>query len=290
MLKRAQEAPLRPPHSSNASITITGSSSHGTSSRPDNGVSMRFLKRRSISDELCSLLCLTKCRRKEGYKRARSQATTRQRESVVIVVDCVRSNRSDITCLFWSCDWVEMLAAKADFPTPGDPLIQIIVWPLVFLTLVSIACRMSLWMPSIHDLRSLSFFTPRALTKSSSSFFSTTVFLIYDIKFSIHECWPWITDNLPWIFETPACTDLTSFAMVADTTNQKAWTMNIGTETTPCSTKISIWRSRSNLSAKASQLSHNSIAFERQRGCIWLGRQIPSQMNSYVRVQFSSHF
>ena len=102
MLKRAQEAPLRPPHSSNASITITGSPSHG-SSRLNNDVSMNFLKRRPISDELWSLLCLTKCRRKEGYKRERLQATTRQRESVVIVVDCVRSNQNYITCLFWSC-------------------------------------------------------------------------------------------------------------------------------------------------------------------------------------------
>ena len=167
-----------------------------------------------------------------------------------------------------------MLTAKADFPTPGDPLIQIILWPLVFLTLVSVACRMPLWVPSIHDLCSLSFFHPRALTKLSSSFLSATVISFYDIKFSIHECRPWITDNLPWIFQTPACMDLMSFAMAAGTTNQKTWTMNIGTETRPCSTKISIWRSRSNLSAKASRLSHNSIAFEQQRGCILLGRQI----------------
>ena len=54
-----------------------------------------------------------------------------------------------VTCLFWSSSWVEMLTAKADFPIPGDPLIQIILWLLVFLTLVSIACRMSLRMPSI---------------------------------------------------------------------------------------------------------------------------------------------
>jgi len=217
---------------------------------------MRFLKRRSISGELCSLLCLTKCRWKEGYKRARSQATTCQRESVVIVVDCVRSNRNDITCLFWSYSRIEMLATKTDFPTPGDPLIQIILWPLVFSTLVSIARRMSLRVPSIHDLHSLSFFPPRALT---SSFFSVTVFPFYDIKFSIHECWPWITDNLPWIFETPACMDLTSFAIGTDTTNQTTWIMNMGTETRPCSTKICIWRSLSNLSAKASRLSRNSI-------------------------------
>ena len=40
--------------------------------------------------------------------------------------------------------------------------------------------------------------------------------------------------------KTPACMDLTSFAMAAGTTNQKTWTINIGTETRPCSTKISI--------------------------------------------------
>ena len=95
-----------------------------------------------------------------------------------------------LTCLFWSRSWVEMLTAKADFPTPGDPLIQIILWPLVFLTLVSIGCRMPLRVPSIHDLSSLSFFLPRTLTKSSSSFFSATVFSFYDINISIHECRP----------------------------------------------------------------------------------------------------
>ena len=66
-----------------------------------------------------------------------------------------------LTCLFWSCSWVEMLAAKADFLTPGDPLIQITLWPPVFLTSVSIACRMSLRVPSIHNLHSLSFFPPQ---------------------------------------------------------------------------------------------------------------------------------
>ena len=146
-------------------------------------------------------------------------------ESVVIVVDCVRSNRNDITCLFWSCSRVEMLAAKADFPTPGDPLIQIILWPPVFLTSVSIACRMSLQMPSIHGSHILSLFPPRVLTKSSSSFCSAT-----------------------------------AATMAADTMNQTTWTMNIGTETRPCSTRISIRRSRSNIFAKSSSLSRNSIA------------------------------
>ena len=189
-----------------------------------------------------------------------------------------------------------MLTAKADFPTPGDPLIQIILWPPAFLASVSIAGRMSLRVPSIHDLRSLSFFLPRALTKSSSSFFSATVFSFYDINFSIHECRPRITHNLPWIFETPAWMDLTSFAMVAGTTNKTTWTMNIGTETRPCSTKISMRRSRSNLSAKASRLSRNSFSLH-----FWTATRMyltgttdsvknPSQMNSYVRVQFLSHF
>jgi len=125
-----------------------------------------------------------------------------------------------------------MLTAKADFSTPGDPLIQITLWPPAFLTSVSITCRMSLWVPSIYDLCSLSFFPPRALT------FFATVFSFYDIKFSIHKCWSWITDNLPWIFEKLACMDLMSFAMVTDTTNQTTWTINIGTETRPCSMKI----------------------------------------------------
>ena len=41
----------------------------------------------------------------------------------------------------------------------------------------------------------------------------------------------------------------------ADTTNQTTWTINIGTKTRTCSTKIFIRRSQSNLSAKASRLS-----------------------------------
>ena len=49
-----------------------------------------------------------------------------------------------LTCLFWSSNWVEMIATKVDFPTLEDFLIQIILWLLVSLTLVSIACRMSL--------------------------------------------------------------------------------------------------------------------------------------------------
>ena len=88
-----------------------------------------------------------------------------------------------------------MLTAKADFPTPGDPLVQIILWLLVLLTSVSIACKMSLWVPSIYNLHSLSFFPPSTLT------FSATVFSFYNLKFPIYKCWLWITDDLSWIFE-----------------------------------------------------------------------------------------
>ena len=148
---------------------------------------MRSSKRWLIPGELRHLSCLTKYWWKEGYRRARSQATTRQRESVLIVVDCVRSNRNEITCLFWSCSRIKILAAKADFPTPGDPLTQIILWPSTLLTSDSIACRMSLRVSFIHGSCSSSFFPPRVLTKSSSSFFSATSFWVSDIRFSINE-------------------------------------------------------------------------------------------------------
>ena len=160
-----------------------------------------FLKRRSILDELCSLLYLTKCWQKKGYRQARSQAMTCQRESVVIMVDYVQLNWNNIIYLFWFCSQVEMLTAKADFPTSGDPLIQIILWLPVFLTLVSITCKMLLQVPSIHGLHILSLFPPRVLTKLSSSFCLATV-----------------------------------ATMAADTMNQTTWTMNIGIETRPCST------------------------------------------------------
>ena len=86
----------------------------------------------------------------------------------MIVVDCVRSNRNHITCRPWSCSRLVMLATKADFPTPGDPLIHITLWPSVFLIPCSISCKMSWRVPSIHGSRRGSLFPPRARTKSSS--------------------------------------------------------------------------------------------------------------------------
>ena len=192
---------------------------------------MSFLKRRSILDELCSLWCLTKCRRKEGYKWERSQATTRQRESVVIVVYCIRSNQNDITCLFWFYSWVEMLAAKTDFPTPGDSLVQIILWLPVLLTSVSITCRMPLrfhtWFVQLELL-------PRALTVPSSLWLSFH-FMISNFQYTNAGHGSQTT-----YLEYLKCQYMESFALAAGTINQTTWTMNMGTKTRPCSTKISI--------------------------------------------------
>ena len=91
---------LRPPHSSNASITITGSSSRRTSSPSiDSGSSMSNLQSRSMSDELCPWVLWVKCDRRERGRQARSQATARQSALVVIVINCVRLNRNEITCM-----------------------------------------------------------------------------------------------------------------------------------------------------------------------------------------------
>jgi len=62
-----------------------------------------------------------------------------------------------------------MLAARADFPTPGDPLIHITLWLLALLTLFLISYRIVCRVPSMHDLRRGSLFPPRALTKSIRS-------------------------------------------------------------------------------------------------------------------------
>ena len=140
-----------------------------------------------MSDELCPLLPSTKCWRRDGYWRTKSHAMTRQRASVVIVVDCVRSNRNDITCRPLPSSRVEMLAAKADFPTPGGPLIQITLWLSALLTLFSISCRMVCRVPSIHDLHRGSLSPPRALTKSSNSSFSVPAFAVAGMKFLFHE-------------------------------------------------------------------------------------------------------
>jgi len=127
---------------------------------------MRDLKRRSMSDELCPLLPSTKNWQRDVCWWTRSQATTHQRASVVIVANCVRSNRNDITCRPMPSSRVEMLAARADFPTPGDPLIHITLWLLALLTLFLISYRIVCRVPSMHDLRRGSLFPPRALTKS----------------------------------------------------------------------------------------------------------------------------
>ena len=110
---------------------------------------------------------LAKCWRREGYQRARSQATTRHRASVVILVDSVRSKRNGITRRPWSCNRVEMLAAKADFPTPGDPLIQMTLCSPTLL--ISILCRMAIRVPFMHGARRRSLFPPTVRTKSFSS-------------------------------------------------------------------------------------------------------------------------
>ena len=221
------ESCLRPPHSSNASITITGSCSGGiSSSSVDNGVSMSNLKRRSISDDLSCLLPSTKCWHRDGYLRTRSDATTRQRASVVILVDCMRSKRNDITGRSWSSSRVKILAAKADFPTPGDPLIQITLWPSALFTLLSISCRMVCRVSFIHALCRRSLSPPRVRTKSSSSFCSAPAFAV-SIEMVSYESCIGTTGSPPCRFTTPTWIDFTSVTMAADTTNQTSWTVRI---------------------------------------------------------------
>ena len=168
----SEESCLRPPHSSNASITITGSSSSGTFFSMDNGVSMSNLKSWSMSDEISSLLPWVKCFRREGYRRARSYAMARHKASVVMVVDRVLSNRKHITCRCCSRSRMAMLAAKADFPTPGNPLTQITLGPSTLLTSLSILVKMSLRVPGMHGSRRGSLSPISACFRSSSSFFS----------------------------------------------------------------------------------------------------------------------
>ena len=162
---------------------------------------MRALKSRSMSDEMSSLLPWIKCFRREGYRRARSYAMARHKASVVIVVDRVLSNRKHITCRCCSWSRVAMLAAKADFPTPGNPLIQMTFGPSILLISLSILVKTSLRVPSMHGSRRESLSPISACFKSSSSFFST------------------------------------------------------------CALRISMVRSRSNLSLNASSLSRNPITF-----------------------------
>ena len=152
--------------------SITGSSSLGTSLSVDNGVSIRNLNLPFMSDGSGTLLFWTRfkmCWRTEGYRRARPRATTRQKASVVMVVDCVRSKRNDMTWRSCPCSRAVILAANADFPTPGDPLIQITLWLSTLWISFSISCRTVVRVPSIHGLRRKSLFSPRARTKTSNS-------------------------------------------------------------------------------------------------------------------------
>ena len=118
------------------------------------------------------------CCRREGNRQARSQVTVHQRALVVRVI-CVRSNRNGTTWHFWSTIRLATLAASADFPTPGEPLIQITLGPSTFLISFSISCKMVVRVPSIHDLDRESLFSLRALTKSSSSFLSAAAFAFF---------------------------------------------------------------------------------------------------------------
>jgi len=163
---------LRPPHSSNASITITGSSSHGmVSTSADNGSSMSDLKSQSMSDELCPRSPWANCCQREGNRQARSQVTVHHR-ALVVMVESVQSNRNEITWCFWSTSQLAMLAARADFPTPGDPLIQIMLGPSTFLISFLISSKIMVRVSFIHDLHRGSLFSPSMCNKSSNSFFS----------------------------------------------------------------------------------------------------------------------
>ena len=179
------ESCLRPPHSSSASITITGSSPRGTLLSMNNGILIRHLNLPSMLDGsgILSFLTMSRmCWRTEGYRRARPRATTRQSASVVMVVDFVQSKRNNITWRSCSCSRAAILAANADFLTPGDPLIQITLWPSTFWISFSISCRTDLRVPSIHGLRKESLFSPRARTRSSSSFCSASTFAFAGAK------------------------------------------------------------------------------------------------------------
>ena len=182
---RPDRSCLRPPHSSSPSITITGCSSCATIEFGQWRLNERFENAIDIGWSVF-FSALTKCWRRRGYRRVRSEATTRHKSSIVIV-DCLRSNQNDITCRPWSSSSrVAMLAANADFPTPGDPLIWITLWPSVLLISVSICCRMSRRVPSIHDSRRESLFPSRALNKSPSFFCSVTVFASSGIEGMSH--------------------------------------------------------------------------------------------------------
>ena len=75
-----------------------------------------------------------------------------------------------------------MLVANANLPTPGDPLIQITLSPSVLLIPVSICCKMSRRVPSIHGSQRESLFPPRALNKSSNFFCSAALFAFSGVE------------------------------------------------------------------------------------------------------------
>ena len=168
------ESCLRPLHSSGTSITITGSSPCGMLLSVNNGISIRHLNLLSMLDRSGILLFWTMsrmCWHTEGYRQARPRAMTHQSASVVMVADFVRSKRNNIIWRSCFCSQAVILAANADFPTPGDSLIQITLCLSTLSIPFSISCKMDLRVPSIYGLRRKSLFSPRAQTKLSQTSF-----------------------------------------------------------------------------------------------------------------------
>jgi len=99
--------------------------------------------------------------------------------------NCARSKRKVMEWRSWARSPATILAANADFLTPGDPLIQITLWPSTLWILFSISCRMVVRVPSIHGLCKESLFSPSARTKSSSSFCSVTTFTFASAKLCV---------------------------------------------------------------------------------------------------------
>ena len=253
---------------------------------------MSVSKMWSMLDELSSVLPWANCWRRDGYWRTRLQATTRQSASVVIVVDCVRSNWNHITCCFWLCSRLVMLDAKADLPTPGDPLIQITLWLSVFLISVSIFFKMSRRVPSIHGSQRGSLFSPRALTKSSSSFCSVLAFAVPGINLLFNKYYARITDSPPWRFAIPASPDFTSSTMASDTTNQTSWTIKGDTSTRPCLTRMSIVSSTINFLLKLSSLPRSSTAlsFSAATKMYWPSTDESGKNLSHIILTYVSNF
>ena len=286
----------------------------------DNGFSMSVSKRRSMLGELSSLLPWANCWRRNGYQRAKSQATIRQRASVAIVVDCVQSNRNHITCRLWRCSRSVTLAARADFPTPGNPPIQITLWPSPLLTSFSISCRMSIRVPGVHGSWRGSLVPPRALTKFSSCFRLVTslTFSCDDMRMKKE-----ITDNIPWRSVTLALVDLAvsgtmmmNYESGIGITDSPPWRFSSGVQELHVIYYGSWYHESDKLdnqnprildlarvgslpkdhpqvcpwNYQACPVVQSPFPFERQRECTCLrgvdgSGTIPSHMNSYIRVQ-----